>query len=248
LVVGVTGSEPTGSVLVLGARGGIGRAVVRRLESAGCSVTGTDLPDVDLAERDVVAAHVAQLWERAGGFDALVHAAGIYPAAPVSETGEELFDRVMAVNVRSALSAGAQFVRGCRAAGRGGAMVFLSSGAAVRARPGTAVYAASKAALDALVRGFALEHGRDGIRCCAVAPGFVDVESTINPVPRSYVDDVRRASLRGRAGRPGDIAAVVSWLLSADADWVNGRTVPVDGGDGIGSPDAPTWLPSSGLR
>lgn len=238
----MAGSEPAGSVLVLGARGGIGRAVVARLDSAGCSVLGTDLPDVDLAQRDVAAAHVAALWERAGGFDALVHAAGIFPAAPVAETDEELFDRIMAVNVRSALSAGAQFVRECRSAGRSGSMVFVSSGAAMRARAGTAVYAASKAALDALVRGFALEHGREGIRCCAVAPGFVDVRSDINPVPQSYVDDVRSASLRGRIGRPTDVAAVVSWLLSADADWVNGRTVPVDGGDGIGSPGAPSWL------
>lgn len=95
---------------------------------------------------------------------------------------------------------------------------------------------------SAVVRGFALEHGRDGIRCCAVAPGFVDVRSAINPVPRSYVDDLRAASLRGRVGRPADIAAVIAWLLSSDADWVNGRTVPVDGGDGIGSRDAPNWL------
>ncbi len=238
----MAGSEPRGSVLVLGARGGIGSAVVHRLSAAGCVVTGTDLPEVDLAARDVVAAHIAELWDRAGGFDALVHAAGVFPAAAVADSDEDLFDRVMAVNTRSALSAGAQFVRACTAAGRTGSMVFVSSGSAVRARAGTAVYAASKAALDALVRGFALEHGRDGIRCCAVAPGFVDVDSAINPVPPSYVDDLRAASLRGRLGRAADIAAVIAWLLSPDAEWVNGRTVPVDGGDGIGSVSGPSWL------
>ncbi|MFI5717766.1 SDR family NAD(P)-dependent oxidoreductase [Nocardia sp. NPDC051750] len=230
------------SILVIGAQGGIGRAVTSRLEAAGCSVTGVDLPELDLAQRNVVATHVARLWAERGGFDALVHAAGVFPVAPVAASDEDLFDRVMAVNTRSALSAGAQFVGNCLAAGRPGTLVFVSSGAAVRARPGTAVYAASKAALDALVRGFALEHGRDGIRCCAVAPGFVNVESAINPVPRSYVEAVRKASVQGRIARPDDIAAVIAWLLSEDACWVSGCTVPVDGGDGIGSVTAPTWL------
>ncbi|KAA9161603.1 SDR family oxidoreductase [Amycolatopsis acidicola] len=229
------------SVLVLGANGGIGSALTARLAQDGHAVTGADLPGLDLA-RHGVAAHIERLWAENGGFDALVHAAGIFPAAPVAESDEEFFDRVMAVNTRSALSAGAQFVRSCRAEKRSGAMVFVSSGAARRARPGTAVYAASKAALDALVRGFALEHGRDGIRCCAVAPGFVDVASEINPVPQSYIDALTRASVRGRVGRPADIAAVIAWLLGEDASWVNGRTIPVDGGDGIGSADAPTWL------
>lgn len=230
------------SVLVIGANGGIGRAVTARLEAARWSVTGTDLPELDLAQRNVVAAQVARLWARHGGFDALVHAAGIYPAAPIAASDEDLFDQVMAVNTRSALSAGGRFVHECRAEDRRGTMVFVSSGAATRARLGTAVYAASKAALDALVRGFALEHGRDGIRCCAVAPGFVDVESALNPVPRSYVEAVRAGSIRGRVGRPDDIASVIAWLLTDDASWVNGRTVPVDGGDGIGSMTAPTWL------
>ncbi|WP_328630895.1 SDR family NAD(P)-dependent oxidoreductase [Streptomyces sp. NBC_00356] len=230
------------TVLVIGANGGIGRAVVDRLTADGWSVTGTDLPEIDLSRAGVVADHVARLWTEQGGFDALVHAAGVFPAVPVVDSDEELFDRVMGVNTRSALSAGAEFVRRCRAEDRPGTLLFVSSGAATRARLGTAVYAASKAALDALVRGIALEHGRDGIRCCAVAPGFVDVESAVNPVPRAYVDALTQASVRGRVGRPEDIAAVLTWLLGPDANWVNGRTVPVDGGDGIGTPTAPNWL------
>ncbi|MEV4596630.1 SDR family oxidoreductase [Amycolatopsis sp. NPDC049253] len=229
------------SVLLLGSRGGLGRAVGARLTADGWTVVGADLPELDLARPEVAPA-VARLQESHGGFDALVHAAGLYPAAKVSDGDEELFDRVLTVNARSAFAAGAQFVRGCVAGGRPGAMVFVSSGAATRARPGTAVYAASKAALDALVRAFALEHGRDGIRCNAVAPGFIDVGSQVNPVPRSYVEGVEAASVSGRLGRPDEIAAVVAWLLSEDASWVNGRSVPVDGGDGIGSVTAPSWL------
>ncbi|MFF4597676.1 SDR family NAD(P)-dependent oxidoreductase [Amycolatopsis sp. NPDC001319] len=229
------------SVLLLGSRGGLGRATGSRLTADGWTVVGADLPELDLARPDVASA-VARLQGAHGGFDALVHAAGLYPAAPVSNGDEELFDRVLTVNARSAFAAGAQFVRERVAAGRPGAMVFVSSGAATRARPGTAVYAASKAALDALVRAFALEHGRDGIRCNAVAPGFIDVGSQVNPVPRAYVEGVEAASVSGRLGRPDEIAAAVAWLLSEDASWVNGRSVPVDGGDGIGSVTGPSWL------
>ncbi|WP_326834725.1 SDR family oxidoreductase [Amycolatopsis rhabdoformis] len=230
------------TVLLLGSRGGLGRAIGARLTADGWTVVGVDLPELDLSLREVVAPAVARLQQEHGGFDALVHAAGLYPAAPVANGDEELFDRVLTVNTRSAFAAGAQFVRGCVAAGRPGAMVFVSSGAAARARKGTAVYAASKAALDALVRAFALEHGRDGIRCNAVSPGFVDVGSAVNPVPRSYVEAVEEASVSGRLGRPEEIAAAVAWLLSEDASWVNGRSVPVDGGDGIGSVGGPSWL------
>lgn len=191
------------SVLLLGSRGGLGRAIGSRLTEDGWTVVGADLPELDLARPDVASA-VARLQESHGGFDALVHAAGLYPAAPVSDGDEELFDRVLTVNARSAFAAGAQFVRRCVAAGRPGAMVFVSSGAATRARPGTAVYAASKAALDALVRAFALEHGRDRIRCNAVAPGFVDVGSQVNPVPRSYVEGVEAASERAAGPSRGD--------------------------------------------
>ncbi|MFT9474641.1 SDR family NAD(P)-dependent oxidoreductase [Streptomyces sp. Mo3] len=228
--------------LLLGADGGIGRAVRDRLEALGSSVTGAGRDDIDLARSGVIAPFVRTAWTDAGGFDALVHCAGLYPAHPALDTGEDVFNRLIAVNTRSALLAGAEFARLCAADGHGGAMVFVSSGAARRARPGTTAYAASKAALEAVVRGLALETAPLGVRCNAVAPGFVDVASTLNPVPREYVAAVSAASPQGRVARAVDIAPVITWLLSDEAAWITGQSIPVDGGDSIGSATA-NWLP-----
>jgi 3-oxoacyl-[acyl-carrier protein] reductase len=229
--------------LLLGADGGIGRAVHDRLEALGSSVTGAGPDDVDLARPGVVAPFVQSAWTDAGGFDALVHCAGLYPAYPALDTSEDVFDRLIAVNTRSALLAGAEFARLCASNGRSGAMVFVSSSAAHRARPGTTAYAASKAALDAVVRGLALEIVPLGVRCNAVAPGFVDVGSTLNPVPSTYVAAVSAASPQGRVACASDIAPAITWLLSDEAAWITGQSIPVDGGDSIRSATTANWLP-----
>ncbi|WP_019547915.1 SDR family NAD(P)-dependent oxidoreductase [Streptomyces sulphureus] len=230
--------------LLLGADGGIGRAVRDRLEAHGSYVSGAGQDDVDLAQPGVAAPFVRAAWADAGGFDALVHCAGLYPAHHALDTSEDVFDRLLAVNARSALMAGAEFARLCAADGRSGSMVFVSSGAARRARPGTTAYAASKAALEAVVRGLALETAPLGVRCNAVAPGFVDVRSTLSPVPREYVEAVSAASPQGRVARAGDIVPAITWLLSEDAAWITGQSIPVDGGDSIGSATAANWLTS----
>lgn len=93
-----------------------------------------------------------------------------------------------------------------------------------------------------MVRGLALETAPLGVRCNAVAPGFVDVASPLNPVPREYVAAVSAASPQGRVARAVDIAPAITWLLSDEAAWITGQSIPVDGGDSIGSATA-NWLP-----
>ncbi|MHA6628820.1 SDR family NAD(P)-dependent oxidoreductase [Pseudonocardia sichuanensis] len=230
------------SVLVLGARGGIGREISALATGRGMRVHGADRDEIDLRDAASVAPYIERLWAEHGPFDGVVYAAGLFPAAPILETPATVFDDVFAVNTRAALEVGAAAARCAVAAARPLSLVYLSSPAGNRARPGTAVYAASKAALDALVRGFALEGAGRGIRCNAVAPGYTEVGSDINPIPDSYAREVARASPAGRVGVPADIAPVVLWLLGGESAWITGQTLVADGGASLGSPTMPSWL------
>lgn len=248
----------TGSrILVLGACGGIGAAAVAAFARAGGTVIGSDRHDApgvpdgmvdfvpgDLAEPGCPAGLVEQVWHQHGPLDILVHAAGLYPATAASEVTAELVDQVLAVNTRSALLAAVALARLCRVSGRGAAVVFVSSGAGRRPRPGTTVYAASKAALDSVTRSLALELGGDGVRVNAVAPGLVDVRSRLNPLPRGYVEAVSDATPLGRAATAEDITPTLLWLSHPASGWVTGQVVAADGGAGLGSPEAPSWLAS----
>ncbi|WP_237108074.1 SDR family NAD(P)-dependent oxidoreductase [Nonomuraea sp. MG754425] len=236
--------------LVMGAGGGIGSALRAALSAAGHEVVGVDSPrsavpvDIvaDLAEPGAARAAVTRAWESSGPLDALLHVAGVFPARRALETTEELFDTVMAVNTRSALMAATALAELCVRHGRTASVVFTSTGGALRPRPGTTVYAASKAALEAVTRGLALELGPLGVRVNAVAPGFVDVGSPLSPVPDAYVQAVRAASPAGRVATPDDIVPSLLWLCSPDSAWVNGHVLAADGGAGLGSPAMPSWL------
>jgi 3-oxoacyl-[acyl-carrier protein] reductase len=234
--------ELSGHYLVVGTNGGVGRAVTAALESDGCAVTGIDLPSINLAESDVLARHIETLWESSGPFDGLVHAAGLYPAVRATDTSEVLFDQLLAVNARSALVASATLAKLSEAAGRALAIVVVSSVAAARPQNGTVAYSASKAALEAIVRGLALELGPSGVRVNAVAPGFIDVASAINPIPRYYIDSLAATAPQKRVGTPADIVPVIVWLLSEGSHWINGQTIAADGGSNLGWVDGPTWL------
>ncbi|MBB6555617.1 SDR family NAD(P)-dependent oxidoreductase [Nonomuraea rubra] len=196
----------------------------------------------DLAEPGAARAAVTRAWESYGPLDALLHVAGLFPARRALETTEELFDTVMAVNTRSALMAATALADLCVRHRRPATVVLTSTGGALRPRPGTTVYAASKAALEAVTRGLALELGPLGVRVNAVAPGFVDVGSPLNPVPAAYVEAVRAASPAGRVATPADIVPSLLWLCSPDSAWVNGHVLAADGGAGLGSPGMPSWL------
>ena len=243
-------------VLLIGACGGIGAAARTSLLDAGAVVVCADrptalasLPDdvpglpVELEQPGAATRVVEQAWDRDGPLDVLVHAAGIYPAVRAVETDETLFDRVLRVNAASALFAATALARLSATQGRTASVVVVSSGAAERARPGTIAYAASKAALNAVVRGLALELGPHGVRVNAIAPGFVKVDSDLNPVPAEYVEAVRAATPLGRTATADDLVPGLLWLAHDVSGWVSGHVLAVDGGAGLGSPQAPSWLP-----
>ncbi|WP_299038311.1 SDR family NAD(P)-dependent oxidoreductase [uncultured Pseudokineococcus sp.] len=249
-------------VLVTGAAGGIGRAVAERLSRDGWTVTGADsraellsqamapLPSaraevVDLATvegpEELLAAAAAP-----APLDAVVNAAGVYPARPFLDLDAAAWDHVMAVDLRAPMLLTRAFAAAAVAAGRGGVVVNISSGAALRSRPGAAHYSTAKAALEVLTRSAALELGPHGIRVVAVSPGFVRVDSDVNPVTPEYAAEVSRAPLE-RAGTPEDVAAAVAFMLSEESSWITGTVLRVDGGSSAGSTTLPLhWSAANG--
>lgn len=243
-------------ILLIGSGGGIGSAARCALVAAGAEVVcvdqpaaGADLPSkgpflpVDLNKPGSVRFAVESAWRRHGPIDVLIHAAGLFPARRAVDTEEELLDMVLRVNTGSPLFAATALARLCEQHERSASVVFVSSAGAERSRPGTTVYAASKAALNAVVRGLALEFGPLGVRVNAVAPGFVDVASKLNPVPDGYIRAVRAATPLGRTADANDIVPSLLWLSHEASAWVTGHVLRADGGAGLGSPDAPSWLP-----
>ncbi|MER5197241.1 SDR family NAD(P)-dependent oxidoreductase [Streptomyces sp. NPDC002755] len=249
--------------LVTGAASGIGAAIADDLAAHGWRITGVDLrADAlrvaldaihdrhavpvravtgDLADADFAAALVDEAWSEAP-VDGLVNAAGIYPAIPFEELTPHLWDRVQHVNVRAAVLTAQRLAHHARPAGRTPAVVNIASGAALRGRPGAAHYATSKAALVMATKATAVELGPHGIRVNAVSPGFVDVDSPVNPVTPGYADAVGRSLLPGRA-EAAHIAPAVRFLLGAEAAWITGANLPVDGGGSAGTTALPHHWP-----
>jgi 3-oxoacyl-[acyl-carrier protein] reductase len=242
-------------VLVTGAAGGIGLAVARAFAGRADSVTGVDAREPELAAamaplggRALVAdlgdPGCAEVVDRAvalgGPVDVLVNAAGIYPATPLADMTAAAWDRVQHVNVRAPVL----LTIAVAGAGRPAAVVNISSGAATRARPGAAHYCTSKAALEMATKACAVELAERGVRVNAVAPGFVEVGSPVNPVTPEYAAAVAVNPI-GRPGQPDEIAAAVVWLASAEAGFVTGAVLRVDGGATAGTTALPIHFPST---
>ncbi|AYN33728.1 3-oxoacyl-ACP reductase [Streptomyces albus] len=251
-------------VLVTGAGGGIGRAIAEEFARDGAALTLTDRDrealgpllahlagagcpadalGADLSCPEAPAGLVRRAWAARGPVDVLVNAAGSYPSLDMAEVGAAEWDRLFAVNLRAPVLATAAFARLAAEHGRGGTVVNISSGSALRSRPGGGPYASSKAALEMATRAAALELGPRGIRVNAVSPGFVPVDSAANPVSPQYAAAIGTNPL-GRTGTPEDIARAVRWIAGPDASWITGEILRVDGGSGTGALHLPRiWPP-----
>lgn len=233
-------------VLVTGAAGGIGTAICRTFAGDGWDVVTADLRSGDLVTDLADPEQVTRMVDAAWPVDALVNAAGIYPATPLLDMTAQQWDRVQDINVRAPVLATVAFARRCAGAGRGGCVVNITSGAALRARPGAAHYCSSKAALEMATRACALELAPQ-IRVNAVSPGYVVVDSDVNPVTPEYHQAVS-ANPMGRPGTPDDVAQAVLWLAGDHASWVTGSIVRVDGGSSTGAPLPVHWPESTGIQ
>jgi NAD(P)-dependent dehydrogenase (short-subunit alcohol dehydrogenase family) len=232
---------------VTGGGAGIGAAIARRLIGAGASVTVGDL-DADV-EQPVIAMgasfvrcdvtdadHLRAAIDAASGMeglDILVNNAGIFPTTgPMLEATDEFVRRMLDVNVRAQFSVSRE---AAKRMANGGAIVNLASIAGLRGGANISAYAASKAAVVALTRAFAIELGPRGIRVNAIAPGIIDtpgVQAQMGPLKASGLDiDARMAANPlGRAGQPDDVARAALFLVSDLAAFVTGHILVVDGG------------------
>ncbi|WP_166969478.1 SDR family NAD(P)-dependent oxidoreductase [Brevibacterium atlanticum] len=184
-----------------------------------------------------------------GDVHVLINSAGIYPAVPLLDITAEVWDAVQSINVRTPQLLTVEFAKRVRHLANElpigyPSVVNISSGAALRARPGAAPYTTSKAALEMVTRASALELGPQGIRVNAVAPGFVVVDSDLNRLSDDYVEKVSANPL-GRKGRPDDIARAVLWLASPEAEWITGEILRVDGGSAAGALNLPIHWPET---
>lgn len=161
-------------------------------------------------------------------FDILVNNAGVSGSGRITEVTEEVFDRLVAVNVRAPLFLVQQGLKRLRDGGR---IINISSAATRRAFPESIGYAMTKGAVDTLTLALARQLGERGITVNAVAPGFVETDMNAR---RRQTPEAAAAlaaySVFNRIGRPDDIADVVAFLASDDSRWITGQYVDATGG------------------
>lgn len=252
--------------VITGAGSGIGLQVAHRFAGLGFRLTLVDINPAPLAAAAEACRQagseevstlvvdlgtdlgaemmIAESWATAP-VDVLVNSAGVYPATPFLSLDAATWDKVLNLNTRAPLLATVALAQRAVETGRTASVVNISSGAALRARPGAAPYSTSKAALEMATRASALELGQYGIRVNAVAPGFVTVNSSVNPVTEEYAAAVSGNPL-GRRGEPDDIARAVVWLAGDEAAWITGETLRVDGGSATGALHLPLHWPAGG--
>lgn len=237
-------------ILVTGAGHGIGRAIARDFVEAGAEVVGVDIRDpadggahpadarIRFARADLtVKAEVVGLVEAQGPFDTLVHSAGGVcgqVGRPLEEVPEADWNAILGVNMSAAFWLTQAVAPAMKAKGTG-RIVMIASGAGLGVSlTGIQAYAAAKAGEIGLTRQLAHELGPFGVTVNAVAPGFVRSNPTSEAQWQSYGAQgqarlLERIAMR-RLGRVDDISAAVMFLASAQASWITGQCLSVDGG------------------
>lgn len=236
--------------IITGASRGIGRAVAKRLAHDGFAVVVNYAGNASKAEEvvseietaagrqaiavqaDVAnAVDVERLFKEAadtfGEINAVVNCAGIMPLSPIARGDLELFDRVIATNLRGTFVVLSQAANQISSGGR---IIVFSSSVIAMAFPTYGPYIASKAGVEGLVRVLVNELRGRNITVNAVAPGPVATELFLTGKSEEDIERLRALSPLERLGQPDDIANVVSFLVGPEGGWVNGQVLRANGG------------------
>ena len=239
--------------LVTGGRGGVGRAVCRRLTAEGARVFAADLADpadvaadpgsaqtageflrMDVTSEDEVAAGIGQIEAAAGRLDIVVNTAGIELEKTVEHTTVEEWNRVFAVNVTGTFLTVKHALPLLRRSDHAAVVNFGSYDGYI-ADPELAAYCASKGAVHALTRAMAVDHGPEGVRVNAICPGYVDTPMLAQFFPGDRTPAEAKAAAAAihplnTIGTPDDMANLVFWLVSDEARYASGQLWTLDGG------------------
>jgi 2-hydroxycyclohexanecarboxyl-CoA dehydrogenase len=239
------------TALVTGGASGIGAATCRRLAAEGARLAVTDLNldgarevagdldggayELDVGSDDSIRAAVAAAEADLGPIDVLVNNAGYDEWSWFTDTDHGLWDRVLAVNLRGVIAVTHALLPGMQARRRG-RIVNTASEAGRVGSSGSAVYSAAKAGVIGFTKAIAIENGRYGITCNAVAPGPIDTPllmsapEQLGDIGRRIVDTMISSTNLRRLGQPDEVAAAIAFLASDDASYVTGQSLGVSGG------------------
>ena len=239
-------------VLVTGAQQGIGRAMALAFAAAGADVAINWFDDEDMARQvadavralgrrgllvqadmarlDRVRAMVASVGQDLGPVDVLVNNAGIFPRVAFLDMTEVDWDRVLEINLKGAAFCAQAVAQAMVTAGRPGAIINLTSGAAFRGSPCGVHYCASKGGVLSMTRQMALELAPCHIRVNAIAPGLTDTAQPRYGMNEDELAAAGRAIPLGRIAEPQEIARAAVFLASDDAGFITGQCLHVNGG------------------
>jgi gluconate 5-dehydrogenase len=241
------------TALITGAGRGIGRALARGFAEQGANVAlvARTAEQLEAAQREIedrtgrrawafpfdlaqlagMGALFDEITHTTGGIDILAHCAGTTVREPSEDTSLESFNRIMEVNLTSALRLSQAFCRHRRAVGKGGRIINVGSLACHAARPTIAAYACSKMGLLGLTKTLAVEWAPYGINVNAIGPGYIATELTAPlQADAEFSRWVLSKTPLGRWGRPEDLVGTAVLLASQAGDFITGQIFYVDGG------------------